>query len=123
MADSTATPDAVAPDHGVQAEDSHDEHAHHPTERQYWLVFVALAVLTALEVAWSYMGFEGAVLIVPLVTMMVVKFLLVAGVFMHLYFDLKIINGRLFSWAFGFSLILAVVVYFIVFMAFDTLPV
>jgi hypothetical protein len=46
----------------------------------------------------------------------------VAGAFMHLYFDLKIINGRLFSWAFGFSLLLAVLVYFVVFAAFDRLP-
>ncbi|MDH3294645.1 MAG: cytochrome C oxidase subunit IV family protein [Acidimicrobiia bacterium] len=101
--------------------DTHDDHAHHPTERQYWVVFVALAVLTALEVAWSYGGLEGVALVVPLVVMMVAKFLLVAGAFMHLYFDLKLINGRLFSWAFGFSLLLAVLVYFVVFAAFDRL--
>ncbi len=115
MADSTATTEAA---HGA-----HDDHAHHPTERQYWIVFVALAVLTAVEVAWSYIGLEGAALVVPLIAMMVVKFLLVAGAFMHLYFDLKIINGRVFSWAFGFSLLLAVIVYLVVFAAFDTLPI
>lgn len=115
MTDSIVTTEAV---HG-----EHDDHEHHPTERQYWVVFVALAVLTAIEVAWSYMGHDGAVLVLPLLAMMAVKFLLVAGAFMHLYFDLKIINGRLFSWAFGFSLLLAVVVYFVVFAAFDRLPV
>jgi len=53
--------------------------------------------------------------------MMVVKFLLVAGAFMHLYFDLKIINGRLFTYAFAGSLAVAVLVYFVTFAAFDTL--
>lgn len=115
MSDSMVTTDAV---HG-----EHQDHAHHPTERQYWVVFVALAVLTAIEVAWSYLGVEGAALVVPLLAMMAVKFLLVAGAFMHLYFDLKILNGRLFSWAFGFALLLAVIVYFVVFAAFDRLPV
>jgi len=114
MAESMVTTEAV---HG-----EHDDHAHHPTERQYWVVFVALAVLTAIEVAWSYAGLEGAALVVPLLAMMAVKFLLVAGAFMHLYFDLKIINGRIFSWAFGFSLLLAVIVYLVVFAAFDLLP-
>ncbi|MDH3292717.1 MAG: cytochrome C oxidase subunit IV family protein [Acidimicrobiia bacterium] len=116
MADSTVTTEV--------AHDVHDEdHAHHPTERQYWVVFVALAALTAIEVAWSYLGLDNrAALVLPLLAMMAVKFLLVAGAFMHLYFDLKIINGRLFSWAFGFSLLLAVVVYFVVFAAFDKLP-
>ncbi len=114
MAESIVTTEAV---HG-----EHDDHAHHPTERQYWVVFVALAVLTAIEVAWSYAGLEGAALVVPLLAMMAVKFLLVAGAFMHLYFDLKIINGRIFTWAFGFSLLLAVIVYLVVFAAFDLLP-
>lgn len=114
MAESMVTTEAV---HG-----EHDDHAHHPTERQYWVVFVALAVLTAIEVAWSYAGLEGPALVVPLLAMMAVKFLLVAGAFMHLYFDLKIINGRIFSWAFGFSLLLAVIVYLVVFAAFDLLP-
>lgn len=97
----------------------HDDHGHHPTERQYWLVFVILAVLTAVEVAWSYLGFEGVALVAPLLAMMVVKFFLVAGAFMHLYFDLKIVNGRLFSWAFFGALLLAIAVYFAVFGAFE----
>ena len=124
MADSTVITEAAHGAHGDVSHDdgSHAEHAHHPTERQYWIAFVALAVLTAIEVAWSYAGFEGAALVVPLLSMMAVKFLLVAGAFMHLYFDLKIINGRVFSWAFGFALLLAVIVYFVVFAAFDSLP-
>jgi cytochrome c oxidase subunit IV len=95
----------------------HDAHAH-PTEKQYWLVFITLVILTALEVGWSYMGFEGIALIAPLLVMMTIKFFLVAGAFMHLYFDLKILNGRMFTMAFGGALTLALAVYFAVFAAF-----
>ena len=98
---------------------AHDDQDVHPSEKQYWTVFVALAVLTGIEVAWSYMGFEGMQLVAPLIVMMVVKFLLVAGAFMHLYFDLKIINGRLFTWAFGGGLALAIGVYAAVAAAFE----
>jgi cytochrome c oxidase subunit 4 len=111
MADTATQADADAHDH--------DDHAHHPTEKQYWVVFVALAVLTAIEIAWSYMGFEGPQLVLPLVAMMVVKFLLVAGAFMHLYFDLKIINGKLFTWTFFGGILLAVSLYAAVVAAFQ----
>lgn len=98
---------------------AHDDHDHHPTESQYWIVFVVLAVLTAIEVAWSYLGLEGVALVAPLLIMMAVKFFLVAGIFMHLYFDMKIINGRLFTWAFAGAIVLAVAVYFAVFGTFE----
>lgn len=103
----------------------HDTHAHahgghdaHPTEKQYWMVFVILVVFTAIEIAWSYLGFEGVGLVVPLLVLMVLKFALVAGAFMHLYFDLKILNGRLFTMAFAGAIVLAVAVYMAVFAAF-----
>jgi cytochrome c oxidase subunit IV len=105
-------------DTGHHGDAAHADHANHPTETQYWVVFVVLAALTAIEVAWSFLGFEGVSLVVPLLSMMVVKFMLVAGAFMHLYFDLKILNGRLFTWAFGGGLLLAVGVYLVVFAAF-----
>ena len=101
------------------ADHGHDDHYHHPTERQYWMIFVILAVLTAVEVAWSYLGLSGPTLVLPLLAMMVVKFFLVAGAFMHLYFDLKILNGRLFTWAFGGAILLAMAVYAIVLAAFE----
>lgn len=98
----------------------HDDHDdHHPTEKQYWIIFVILGVLTAVEVAWSYMGLSGVSLVAPLIIMMVVKFLLVTGVFMHLYFDMKILNGRLFTWAFFGALVLAMAVYAIVVATFE----
>ncbi len=107
-------------DHATDVDDhAHDAHGH-PTEKSYWIIFFGLAVLTALEVAWSYLGLSGPALVVPLIVMMVIKFLIVAGAFMHLYYDLQIINGRLFTWAFAAAIILAILVYFIVFASFDT---
>lgn len=106
-----------ATSHAVHADHDHDDH--HPTERQYWVVFAALFVLTAVEVAWSFIGLEGPALVAPLLVMMVIKFFLVAGAFMHLYFDMKILNGRLFTWAFFGALLLAMLVYFVVFAAFE----
>ncbi len=103
--------------HSESHADGHDDH--HPTETQYWVVFVILAVLTAIEVAWSYLGLSGPALVLPLIAMMVVKFFLVAGAFMHLYFDMKILNGRLFTWAFAGAMLLAMAVYFIVIAAFQ----
>ncbi len=105
-------------DHGHN-DHAHDDHGAHPTEKQYWVVFVILAILTAVEVAWSYLGLHGAALVVPLIVMMVVKFFLVAGVFMHLYFDTKILHGRVFWWTFAAATTLALLVYFIVFASFD----
>lgn len=99
--------------------DHHDDHAHHPTERQYWIVFVVLAVLTAIEVAWSFMGLEGPALVIPLLVMMLIKFGLVAGAFMHLYFDFKIKFGGLFMWLFAMGMILAILVYLATFAAFE----
>ncbi len=106
-----------ATSHAAHTDHDHDDA--HPTERQYWLVFIALFVLTAIEVAWSFIGLEGPALVIPLLIMMVIKFFLVAGVFMHLSFDLKIPNGRLFTWAFFGALLLAMLVYFFVFATFD----
>ncbi len=99
------------------AHDVHDEE--HVSERQYWVVFVVLAIITAVEVAWSYLGLEGAALVLPLIAMMVVKFLFVVGIFMHLYFDLKILNGRWFTWSFGTGLILAILVFLAVIATFE----
>ncbi|MDH4075147.1 MAG: cytochrome C oxidase subunit IV family protein [Acidimicrobiia bacterium] len=96
--------------HDTDTHHGHD-HAAHPTEKQYWMVFVLLVALTAVEVAWSFLGAEGPALVIPLLVMMTVKFFLVAGAFMHLYFDLKILNGRLFTWAFFGAILLAGAVY------------
>lgn len=119
MTDATIEHAEDTHDDGAHDDHGHDDHGAHPTEKQYWVVFVVLAILTAVEVAWSYLGLEGAALVVPLILMMVVKFLLVAGIFMHLYFDTKMLHGRLFWWTFAAATTLALLVYFIVFASFD----
>ena len=97
-----------------------DDHGDHPTEKAYWVVFAVLAVFTAVEVAWSYIGVEGAALVYPLVAMMVVKFILVAGIFMHLKYDLSIRNGSMFTYMFAFGLVTAIAVYAVVLFTFTT---
>ncbi len=106
-------------DPNVSGSAAHAEaHGDHPTEKAYWQIFAVLATLTALEVLWSYLGFEGPALVLPLLVMMVVKFALVAGIFMHLKYDLSIINGKYFTILFSFGLVLAIAVYFVVIATF-----
>jgi len=61
--------------------------AGHPSPKEYIRIGVILGVLTALEVAASYSGVSGAVLIPTLLGLAVVKFALVVLWFMHLKFD------------------------------------
>lgn len=114
MSETTMAADVAHDEHG------HDEHGDHPTEKQYWVIFAILAVVTAVEVAWSYLGLSGVALWLPLVIMMVGKFVAVAAYFMHLKFDLSIRNGSTFTYMFGFGLVLALIVYAVVFATFST---
>jgi hypothetical protein len=50
---------------------------------------------------------------------MIFKFLVVAGAFMHLYFDLKILHGKWFTWTFLAGLGLALSVFLIVIATFE----
>lgn len=108
-------------DHLVQHEHHTSAHVeeHDHGDGIFWKVFVVLLLLTAAEVAWVEADtFSGVVLVAPLLIMMAVKFWLVAAFFMHLRFDLAILNGRLFTWAFASSLVLAVGVYIAVLATF-----
>ena len=68
--------------------DSGDSHAGgHPSPKEYIRIGVILAVLTALEVAASYAGVSGSILIPTLLILAVIKFALVVLWFMHLKFD------------------------------------
>lgn len=88
--------------------------AHHgPTDLHYVKIAIILAVITAVEVAWSYMpvwdgatGFKTIIEVGGLLLMMAVKFVVVAAHFMHLKFDNRVLT-RLF---YG-SLTLAIGVY------------
>jgi caa(3)-type oxidase subunit IV len=104
----------------------HDEHvAHHPTDAQYVKIALILGVITAFEVAtyfWKDLPFTNGkeasttTLVVILFPMMIAKFAIVCGYFMHLKYD-----NHLFRRVFVFGLVLATIVYFIVFLAFDFL--
>jgi cytochrome c oxidase subunit 4 len=59
----------------------------HPSAKEYVRIGVILAVLTALEVAASYTGVSGSILIPTLFVLALIKFALVVLWFMHLKFD------------------------------------
>lgn len=88
-----------------------EHHDHGPTDKQYFLIFWVLVVLTALEVStewWTDWFGEGArkIAVPVLLILMVIKFFLVALYFMHLKFDNAILKRT-----FYFGMILAIVVY------------
>lgn len=61
----------------------------------YLKIAVMLAVLTGIEVALSYSSLHKASLALPLLALAAIKFIVVAGFFMHLKFDTPILR-RLF---------------------------
>ena len=96
------------------------EHVHeHPTDLQYVKIALLLGVLTALEVGtYFWEDLFGSVpsttaLILTLFPMMIAKFAIVAGYFMHLKFD-----SPLFTRMFVAGLSFAVVVYAVMLTAF-----
>ena len=98
------TPEGVAPVH-------QDAGAHaHPSPKEYVRIGVILAVLTAIEIAASY-TIEGAVLIVLLLVLAVIKFTIVVMWFMHLKFD-----DRRYARFFVMGVALAATLYLIVLM-------
>jgi len=92
------------------------EHSH-PGPRQYVLIAVVLVILTAVEVATSYL--EGTVnsnlLIAALGIMAAIKFFLVAAWYMHMKQD-----SSMFRRLFVSGIILASIVYGIVFFFFSS---
>lgn len=66
-----------------------DPHMHeHPSPRKYVNVAIILAILTAIEVAVSYIsGLSETALIVVLLLLAFIKFVMVGLYFMHLKFD------------------------------------
>src|SRR5262249_24027195 len=96
---------------GSPIEPHHQAHEHaHPSHRSYIIIAAILAVITAAEVSTYFLdAFKDAstgVLIAFLFPMMIAKFAVVCGWFMHLRFD-----NPIFRRIFVFGLVLAVVVY------------
>ena len=100
--------------HEVHPHGGHDDE-HHWSDLQYIKLALALAVITALEVALSYTKDDFGKLFLPLLLiMMAIKFFAVVLYFMHLKFD-----NPLFRRVFFFGLILAVVVFLIMLSTFE----
>lgn len=86
----------------------HEAHQHtHPSDRNYYVVALILAVLTAVEVGTYFVeDLSTTALVAFLFPLMIVKFFVVCGWFMHLKYD-----NPLFRRVFVFGLVLAVIVY------------
>lgn len=65
-------------------------HRPHPTPRDYWIVALILAVITAAEVSVTYIDFLDPAVAPLLLVMAAAKFLIVVGWYMHLRFDAPI---------------------------------
>jgi cytochrome c oxidase subunit 4 len=59
----------------------------HPQPRDYWMIAAILAVITAAEVAVTYVDALDSVVAPLLIVMAIAKFALVVGWFMHLRFE------------------------------------
>jgi caa(3)-type oxidase subunit IV len=101
----------------------HDEHvAHHPSDADYVKIALILGLITAFEVGtYFWKDIFGStpsttMLVLVLFPMMIAKFAIVCGYFMHLKYD-----NHIFRRVFTFGLMLATAVYFIMFFAFDFL--
>ncbi|HEV7523811.1 MAG TPA: cytochrome C oxidase subunit IV family protein [Acidimicrobiia bacterium] len=116
----TLDPEGAPAGELVPAGDQHpvvaEEHSH-PGPRQYVLIALVLVILTAVEVATSYL--EGHVnanlIIVALGIMAAVKFFLVAAWYMHMKQD-----SAVFRRLFLTGLILATIVYGILMLFFSS---
>ncbi len=107
---STATEPEYAGE-APQAGADHEAHQHtHPSDRSYVIVALILAAITALEVGTYFIEDASTTLLVAsLFPMMIAKFAIVCGWFMHLRYD-----NPLFKRVFVGGLVLAVFVYTIV---------
>lgn len=98
---STATDHSTVTEHDSEHADEH----HGASDKQYIVIALILAALTAIEVSTYYVDF-GPLFMPTLFVLMTVKFIVVVSYFMHLKFD-----NKLFSYLFYTGLILALAVY------------
>ena len=109
---STAAETAPVEEHSEQ-----EEHADHLTPANYWRIALFLAVVTAIEVAITYIpGFDGPILVTSLLVLGVVKFLTVVAFFMHLKYEPFTMN-----FMFYFGLLGAIALFIAVLLAFRAL--
>jgi cytochrome c oxidase subunit IV len=87
--------------------------AGHPSPKEYVRIGLILGALTALEIAASYAGVSGSILIPTLFILALIKFALVVLWFMHLKFD-----DRRYARFFVMGLSGAAVLYLVVLISF-----
>jgi cytochrome c oxidase subunit 4 len=93
-----------------------EDHGNHPDVKQYVMIAVVLVIVTALEIATSYVNTRHTNwIIIALGAMAIVKFVLVTGWYMHMKSD-----HPLFRRFFIVGIIGACIVYGIVFMVFSS---
>jgi cytochrome c oxidase subunit 4 len=107
---SSATSETITP-HESHTGTHGDDHVH---DWDYIKIAIILGVITGLEVLTYYLDLSTTALILVLIPMMIVKFAMVAWFFMHLKQD-----SRIFSRLFVSGILLACLVYTIVFLTFD----
>lgn len=93
----------------AEHEAAHD----HPSDLKYVKIALILAALTLIEVLTYTFDMTGGALLAVLFPLMIIKFAIVAGYFMHLKFD-----SKLFTTMFVAGLAFAVVVYCVMLTAF-----
>ena len=101
----TPTADPLEEDAELASEAALEARHSHPSDLQYIGIAAALAVLTMIEVGIYYLKSDPATIVV-LIILMVLKFSIVVGFFMHLRFDSPVLR-RLFTG----GLVLAVTIY------------
>ncbi len=112
MAEQTMDRPAATPEGGAHA------HGDHPTPRLYVQVALVLFVLTAMEFSTYFIEFGG--MTTPmLVILMAIKFVMVAGFFMHLKFDSKLFSRLMYG---GLLLALGLYTVAVMVMVFDSAP-
>ncbi len=109
--------EAHASQHEIDQLGEHLEEANHPDDRSYVGIAIILGILTAIEVGtyWPFGEFfesNRTLMVIVLSVLMITKFFIVIGYFMHLKFD-----RRAYSFLFGFGLTLALAVFFVVLFA------
>jgi cytochrome c oxidase subunit 4 len=85
---------------------------HHPSDAQYMLIALILAIVTGIEVLVYYIKGLGDAGNPILIILAATKFIIVVSFFMHLRFDSKLLRR-----VFITGLVLALVVYVIVFLS------
>jgi cytochrome c oxidase subunit 4 len=97
-----------------ETEEGHDDHL---SPANYWMIALFLAIVTAVEVAITYIpGYDGALLVTSLIVLGLVKFLTVVAFFMHLKYEPFTMN-----FVFYFGLLGALALFIAVLLSFRAL--